>query len=299
MDAREKGSGMSGWAQGPLLSFDSESTGTDPLTARIVTAAAVHVTPDRQTRTVEWILDPGVDVPAEAEAVHGWSRDKILEVVGHEGQAVRREDGDQMEMTTDGALFDMASTVAQAMGREVPLVIHNAPYDLGLLEAELDRFGIDSLASRPAGIRGVVDSMVIEKEYDPFRKTCYRAAGCDHVAGVVNCSGCRGGKGYQCGGCGAPDRKLTSLCQHYQVPLLDAHNAAADAMAAVRLAVRLAYLWPQIARWTLPTLHKYETKWRREQQDSLREFWKKKGDERWREVDGDWPVRRTSTGAAA
>jgi hypothetical protein len=41
--------------------------------------------------------------------------------------------------------------VAMAMHREIPLVVANAPYDLTLLEAELDRHGIDTLASRPSG----------------------------------------------------------------------------------------------------------------------------------------------------
>lgn len=283
---------MTGWSQGRLLSVDTESTGKDPLTARIVTAAAVHVTQDRQTRVIDWVVDPGCEVPEEAAAVHGWSRSKVLDLVGGEGQAVRREGSELTRMPADAALFELATTVAQAMGSEVPVVIHNAPYDLSLIEGELDRYGIDSLASRPAGIRGIVDPRVIEKEYDKFRSTCYKAPGCDHQAGIVNCSGCRGGKGYDCGGCGAPDRKLGSLCRHYGVPLTDAHAADADAMAAVRLAVRLSYLWPQIGRWKLETLHRYEIGWCLAQMNGLREYFDRAG----KEHDGccgTWPVHGT------
>jgi hypothetical protein len=132
-----------------------------------------------------------------------------------------------------------------AMHREIPLVVANAPFDLTLLEAELGRHGIDTLASRPSGVRGVVDPMVIDRAFDTYRKACYRAPGCDPETGHHECGGCRGSRGFHdCGkGCGVTDRRLESLCIHYGVPLVGAHDAAADALAAARLAVRLGGLW--------------------------------------------------------
>jgi DNA polymerase-3 subunit epsilon len=285
---------MSSWYESQTIrSLDFEATGVDPTQDHVVTAAVVDIHPDRRPEVVHWTLDPGVDIPAEATEVHGYTRDRVLELVGAPGMALRVGDGKSDRMPVDAALFEIAMLVAQAMGREIPVVVANAPYDLTLLEAELGRYGVDSLASRPSGVCGVVDPMVIDRAFDTYRKSCYKAPGCDPETGVHECGGCRGSRHHDCGGCGVTDRKLESLCRHYRVPLVGAHDAAADALAAARLAVRLGGLWKQIARWKLPTLHEHQVTWRREQSDSLREFWRKKGDERWREVDGDWPVRRT------
>lgn len=291
---------MSSWYEtATIRSLDTETTGVDTSTARILQAAVVDIHPGRRPDITQWLIDPGCEVPAEAAEVHGWTRDRVVEKVGGEGMALRVGGGEPLRMHVDGALGEIAGLVATAMGAEVPLVVANAAFDLSLLEAELVRNGIDSLASRPSGVRGVVDPMVIEKQYDTFRKTCYKAPGCDVEAKHHECGGCRGSRGFQCGGCGATDKTLASLCLHYAVPLVGAHDAAADALAAARLSVRLGGLWGQIKRWKLGTLHEHQVTWRREQSDSLREFWRKKGDERWREVEGDWPLRRTPTPAGA
>jgi DNA polymerase III subunit epsilon len=290
---------MSAWyLSDTVRSLDTETTGVDTNEDRIVTAAVVDIHPGRRPEVIHWTLDPGCEIPAEAAAVHGYTRDRVLDLVGGEGMALRIGGGTSTQMHVDGALGEIAGLAATAMGNEIPLVVANAPFDLSLLEAELERHGIDSLASRPSGIRGVVDPMVIEKAYDTFRRVCYKAPGCDPEAKVHECGGCRGkSRGYACGGCGATDKTLESLCVHYGVPLVGAHDAAADALAAARLAVRLGGLWGQIARWKLATLHEHQVTWRREQSDSLREFWRKNGDERWREVDSAWPVRRTAVAA--
>lgn len=268
---------MTAWTAGPFAGYDLESTGQNPHTARIVTAAIVHATPGQRPRTIQWLLDPGIDVPDEAAAIHGWTRGRILEEVGGEGRALRITPGNdtanRMRMTVDGALGEIVGHLGIAMHTDTPLVIHNAAYDLTLTEAECARLGVDPLLSRPAGIRGVVDPMVIEKAYDPFRK----------VKG-----GCKGGK-HRCGGCGMVDKKLGSLCTHYGLRLTAAHNAAGDALAAVRLAVKLGELWPEVARWTLPTLHTHEATWRRDQADSLRAYFDKNGIEH-DGVDPSWPV---------
>lgn len=281
------------WHEERLAALDTETTGTDPHTARIVTAAAVYFTPGARPDKVEWIIDPGTDIPDEAAQVHGWTRDRVLEEVGGEGNALRitSSTGSRQKLTADGALFEIAAHVASAIGREVPLVVHNAAYDLTLLEAELARNGIDTLSSRPSGIRGVVDPMVIEKQYDPYRKMCYKAPGCRPADRHHECSGCRGGR-WQCGGCGARDHTLTSLCDHYGIVHAGAHGAATDAVASTRLVLKLAGLWPEIARWRLETLHLHQVTWQRQQADGLRDFFKKVGNEAWAEVNGDWPLQQ-------
>lgn len=286
------------WADGVLRGFDTETSGVDTSSARIVTAAIVDVSPDRKPYAVEWILDPACDIPDEAVAVHGWTREKVIARVGGEGMALRlSSDGKHRQITADAALFEMASLIAQAMGNGTPVVAANAAFDLTLLEAELGRSGIDTLASRPSGIVGVVDPMVIDKAYDAYRKTCYKVPGCVPADKVHACSGCRGGK-HKCGGCGTTDKTLSSLYRHYLGrPLVGAHGAADDALAAVRVAAKLGSLWPQIARWKLGTLHEHEVTWRREQMNSLRDYFERNGIEH-DGCDPSWPVLRTAVGAA-
>jgi DNA polymerase-3 subunit epsilon len=271
---------MTAWSEGPFVGYDLESTGVDPREARIVTAAVVYAEIGAQPRTISWLLDPGVDVPTDAAEVHGWTREEILARVGKPGHAIRRTTGGlggdrEMTMAVDGALGEIAGHLASAMARENPVVIANAAYDTTLTETELTRHGIDTLTSRPTGIRGVVDPMVINRQWDPYRK-------------VKRDGGCRGGK-YHCGGCGAPDSKLGSLCQHYGITLDRAHSAGADAFAAVRLAVRLGDLWGEINRWKLGALHEHQITWRAAQMASLEEYHRKHG-----QLDGDydrgWPL---------
>jgi DNA polymerase III subunit epsilon len=284
-----------------VRSLDFEATGVDATTEHAVTAAIVDIHPDRRPEVIHWTLDPGVEVPTEAVEVHGYTRDRVLDLVGGPGRALRVGGGTSTSMTVDGALAEIAGLVAMAMHTEVPLVVANAPYDLTLLEAELGRHGIDSLTCRPSGIRGVVDPMVIDRAFDTYRKACYKTgpngAACDPETGVHECSGCRGSRHHQCGGCGVTDRKLESLCKHYGVPLIGAHDAAADALAAARLSVRLGGLWRQIQRWKLGTLHEHQVTWRREQMDSLRSFFDKNGIEH-DGCDPSWPLRRTPAATA-
>src|SRR5699024_7823162 len=54
---RRTGATMS-WSSGPLLGFDTETTGVDPENDRLVTAALV-LRADGRTTTRGWIVDPG------------------------------------------------------------------------------------------------------------------------------------------------------------------------------------------------------------------------------------------------
>lgn len=290
---------MSAWHEGHIVALDTETSGKNPLEDRIVTAAVVHVPDTGRPRIMQWIIDPEVEIHPEAAAIHGWTNERIAATVARPGLAVRITNGNRENLTREGALFEIAAQCATAMGTNTPLVVHNAAYDLTLLEAELARHGIDPLSSRPSGIRGVVDPMVIEKQFDPYRKVCYKAPGCDREKGVHECGGCRGSRQHHCGGCGATDKKLLSLCAHYGIIHGGAHDAAADALAAARLADKLAAAWPATARLRLATLHTHQAGWKRDQSDSLRAFWEKQGDPRAAEVDSGWPLHTQCAPARA
>ncbi|WP_435744975.1 hypothetical protein [Nocardioides sp. SYSU DS0663] len=279
-----------------MVAFDTETTGLDFNDDRILTASIVHRTPGARPRTISWLLNPGRDIPDEAAAVHGWTNDRLHAHLDG-AEALRITDRRTVAIPRDGALFEIASQCATALHVGAPLIVHNAAFDLSMLETELVRVGIDPLSARPSGIRGVVDPMVIEKQHDPYRKQCYKkapdGAACDPETRTHVCGGCRGGK-YRCGGCGSTDRTLTSLCAHYRIVHTGAHDAAADALASTRLALRLAEQWPEVARWKLGTLHRNQETWRREQQAGLASFFRKVGKSEEAvsvEASDGWPVQ--------
>ena len=288
------------WHEQPLVAFDSETTGVNPAEARIVTAAIVHMAPGTRPRAHRWTIDPGIDIPDEAAEVHGWTTDRLAQEIGRPGWAISEHTSstgttNRTRIPAEAAIFEITAQLGAAIGRGSAVVVHNAAYDLTLLEHENVRHQVDTLACRPNGISGVVDPMVIEKQYDAYRKICYRAPGCDRDAGHHECGGCRGGK-TKCGGCGATDKKLESLCNHYGVRHAGTHDAADDAIAAARLLHKLLEAWPATARLKLPTLHTHQITWRKEQADSLRAYFDKAGIEH-DGIPGDWPTIPMSVSA--
>lgn len=55
----------------PVAFTDTETTGKDPYTDRIVEIAVVRIEPDGMRISLKSLVNPGVPIPAEATAVHG------------------------------------------------------------------------------------------------------------------------------------------------------------------------------------------------------------------------------------
>lgn len=234
---------MTAWHREPMLAFDVESTGQNPDTARIVSAVLVALVPGRAPHVTEWLVDPGVPIPAGASAIHGITTERA------------REEGQNPET----AIFEITGRIGLALGKGIPLVGMNICYDLTVLDRECRRHNIDTLDSRLDAVEPVIDIFVLDKHVS-YRK----------------------GK-----------RTLTALADHYRVPLTQAHNAAADAIAAARVAFALAeqYQGLQIAP---KSLHDLEVGWRRAQCESLAAYFVKQGKPQ--TVNGDWPVQQLPTG---
>ncbi len=134
----------------------------------------------------------------------------------------------------------------------------NAPFDLTLLDRELRRHRASSLArwfERTPLL--VLDPRVLDKHLDRYRK----------------------GR-----------RTLADLCAHYEVELEEAHDAAADAAAALevtravgrRFASRLERLSPS-------ELHTLQAVWHAAQARGLQAWFQRTGTEE--VVDPAWPLR--------
>ncbi|MEV7972498.1 exonuclease domain-containing protein [Cellulomonas sp. NPDC089187] len=145
---------MTAWTDGPLLGFDTETTGVDVSHDRIVTAALVRR--DRSgTEVRTWLINPGVPIPAEASAIHGISTEHA-----------RTHGVEPVE-----ALEEIAAAIAQAMRDGVPVVAYNASFDLCLLEAELERHGLPTVGQRLGGdLVPVIDPLVLDRAEDRYRR---------------------------------------------------------------------------------------------------------------------------------
>ncbi len=143
------------WARGPLLGFDTETTGVDVTRDRIVTAALVLRVPGASTEVRTWLLDPGVEIPAEAAAIHG----------------VTTEHARAHGVAPAAALEEIAAELAAHVREGVPVVAYNAAFDLSLLDAELARHGLPTLPDRLGHpVAPVLDPLVIDRWQDRFRK---------------------------------------------------------------------------------------------------------------------------------
>ena len=145
---------MTSWTDGPLVGFDTETTGVDVAGDRIVTAAVVVRRAGVATTTRSWRLDPGVPVPPEATAVHG--------ITTEHARAHGRPAAEALE--------EVAATLAAGLVRGEPLVAFNASFDLSLLDAELRRHGLRTLPERTGReVRVVLDPLVLDRWADRYR----------------------------------------------------------------------------------------------------------------------------------
>jgi DNA polymerase-3 subunit epsilon len=242
---------MASWYEGPLAAFDTETTGVDVETDRIVSAAVVvQEAPGARPRVTRWLVNPGVPVPASATEVHGLTEEHLRRNGRWPAPVMHEIAGELQFLATAGR----------------PLVVMNAPFDLTLLDRELRRHRASSLdrwfgASTPLQ---VLDPRVMDKHLDRYRK----------------------GR-----------RTLTDLCAHYEVALEGAHDAAADALAALEVVRALGRRFAtRLDRLTPAELHTLQGGWHAAQARGLQAWFARSGSPE--TVDPSWPVRPELPAAA-
>jgi DNA polymerase-3 subunit epsilon len=149
-------------------------------------------------------------------------------------------------------IAEIVDALTAALDDGLSIVIYNAPYDLTLLDREARRYGITPLREPIP----VVDPLVIDKALDRYRK----------------------GK-----------RTLEAAALHYEVELLDAHDAGADAIAAGRVAQSLARRFEAELDITQAQLHHSQVAWAREQADSFQDYMRRTKDPTFTARAG-WPI---------
>ena len=101
-----------------------------------------------------WLVDPGIEIPAGASAVHGITTERA------------RAEG----RSPDEAVEEITTALADQLAQGVP-VAFKAHFDLTILDREARRLGLRPLLDRVGGLDGmlVVDPYVLDKQFDRFR----------------------------------------------------------------------------------------------------------------------------------
>jgi len=191
------------WWQGRMVGFDLETTSPLPEEARIVSAAIVLCGGGKPTKTLTLLADPGVEIPEEAAAVHGITTE------------IARRDGRPAGEVVEAILGALGPPLRAGL----PLVVFNARYDLTVAHREARRHGLEPLVIGDQ----VVDPHVADKWLDRYRKSYPYGVSPEQAAarGIMS------------------TRTLEGMCVVYGAVLDGAHDAAFDAVAAVRIAYRM------------------------------------------------------------
>lgn len=151
--------GFQPWHAGPLAAFDTETTGTDPETARIVTACVALIQSGQPVEPMTWLLDPGVEIPEAASAIHGITTEQVRNfgMPAHEG------------------IGEIADQLATYWAEGLPVVGFNLAFDFTILDRELRRHG-----QPPLEPGFCVDAYVLDKHVSYRRGKRTLAAQCEH-----------------------------------------------------------------------------------------------------------------------
>jgi DNA polymerase-3 subunit epsilon len=266
------------WHLGRLAPYDLETTSPDPEEARIVEAYVGQVGGGRDPIDYTPLLvNPGVEIPAEAVKIHGHTTEHV------------REHG----MAPEQAIPRIATAVAAAWKGGIPLVGHNIRYDLTVIDRELVRYGEAPLIEWAGGSYGpVIDTQVLSKHVDRWRKRVSEDQGA-HT--LKTCA--------QVFGIAWVDE--------------DAHGARYDALISARVAWRMGAIaampreqrpWIQASKRDerhlfddiavpLPELFARQQRWAAEQAASYQEYLRSPKAREKRNpdavIDGSWPVQTT------
>ncbi|MFV2195261.1 exonuclease domain-containing protein [Nocardiopsis sp. LOL_012] len=241
----------------PMTGFDLETTSPDPHKARIVQHAFVHTSPDQPD--VEQLVDPGVQVPAEATAIHGFTTDQV------QAHGIPAPD----------AVSDIVAHITACVSAGRPLVGHNISFDLTIVDRECRRHlgqGLEELVGGP--VHPVVDTLVLSKKIDPYRRRVSTSQGAHQLRTCVEHM--------------VTPRWPTVVWDEEQ-----AHGAAYDCRMSLYVAA-IAVTHPALRCYTPGELHDAQTGWRAEQCKSLQSYLRNpKAGERHDPhavVDGRWPI---------
>ncbi|MFE3488329.1 exonuclease domain-containing protein [Streptomyces griseus] len=256
------------WHTTRLTAFDLETTGVDVEQDRIVTAAVIGLGGGAPTEQHEWIADPGIEIPAEATAVH------------HITTEYAREHGNPAHVVVD----EIAEGLVAQIAGEATVVGHNVPYDLTLLDRECRRYELPTLHDRLGDVPlHVLDTRVLDQYGLPFRKRPSETQGARQLVTLAQ----------------VYELEWTES---------EAHGCAYDALMSARIVYRIGQLahmrrmdWPErikhhrkaqlhhLKDLSVAELHARQIEWAAKQAAGLEAHFRKTNPEA--VVDRSWPLR--------
>jgi DNA polymerase-3 subunit epsilon len=226
--------------------FDTETTGVDPESDHIVSAFFGILAEDGTLEEAhDYLIRPeGFEIPEGATEVHGITT-----------EYAREHGADRATV-----LFEISAHIERCVDTRTPLCGHNVVYDLTILDREMEREGYASVQLALDSGLIVLDSLVIDKRIDRYRK----------------------GK-----------RTLTATAPVYGVTLSEeeAHGARADAIASGRIMQKQLDDF-DIKPYGPRALMKAQAAWKAEQARSLQEYFRTRLDDPDPDavVNGEWPL---------
>lgn len=149
-DSTDNSPPAGGFASVWKAAWDTETTGTDVTNDRIITAAFLVAVPGQKPRVFDWLINPGVPIPAESTEVHGID------------DAKAQAEG----MDPKVALDQIAGHLTTALVRRMPLIAYNQSFDWSILHHELVRHGLPTMYDRIDGDPiTLVDPYVLDRQF--------------------------------------------------------------------------------------------------------------------------------------
>lgn len=253
------------WCDRRLYALDLETTGLDVETARIVTAAVAIVGGGFDTDALSLLADPGVEIPAEATAVHGVTTERAREH-GHPEK-------------------DVVSVVCNTLAGRMAgcaVVCQNARFDLSILDRAARRHGIVPLSDREPPLY-VVDVFVIDRFLDKFR------AGKRTLDALCREYGARLDAAHEATSDAIAAARIAWWISH-EVDVFRRGRGRQE----IRELLALRREWDEV-RHSLPKLHAAQQRWAAEQAEDLERHFRESG--RDEVVPRDWPVVPTGVRA--
>lgn len=256
------------WHKGRFAAFDTETTGVDVEADRIVTAAVYGLGGGEPVEPHDWLVNPGVEIPEAAAAVHG----------------ITTAEAQTKGEPAAGAVDHIADVLAGYVRQGAVVVGHNIVYDLTLLDRELRRYGLPTVQAR-LGLHPlyVIDTRVLDQHADPYRRRPSKEQGARQLITLA---------------------QVYELPWDDDA----AHGASYDALIAARVAYRIGTLahtpreeWPEPIRrirraryadfhgLTVAELHALQIKLAAEQAAGLQAHFRKTNPDA--VVDPSWPLR--------
>lgn len=224
-----------------LLGFDTETTGVKPGKDAIVSACLVLRDPQRGSEgdmLAQWIINPHRKISPGASRVNGFTNEYLEE---HGAEPIE-------------AIKQIAYIIALAQSKHIPLLAYNAPFDIAMLNGDLERWCSPMIPAFNPSQMLVVDPLVMDRAVSK-----------------------RSGR-----------RSLEYTTEYYGVvPEGNFHDAAADTIAAIDLIKPMTTLYPQLAHLTIDNLMDWQRQAHPQWSDSYRQ-WAKDHNKQYIAINTHW-----------